>query len=57
MLMPKDVNLNLGIDAAGFALKFQDAVRLLGNEAPPRRRPPLPNQKLIEHKEIVDDHR
>jgi hypothetical protein len=48
MLLPRDHNLNIGLDAAGFARSFRDAVRLLGNE-PPRRRPPLPNQKIIEH--------
>jgi hypothetical protein len=48
LLMPRDVSLSVGLDAASFARTFQDAVRLLGNEVPPRR-PPLPNQKVIEH--------
>jgi hypothetical protein len=48
-LMPRDVNLNVGIDATGFARNFRSAVALLGNDVPvtPRRR--LPGQhSLIE---------
>jgi hypothetical protein len=38
-LMPRDVNLNVAVDAGDFAMKFRQAVELLGNEppAPPRR--------------------
>jgi hypothetical protein len=58
-LMPRDVNLSLGIDASAFARTFQDAVALLGNEVPARQRPLLPNQKIVEHqgKTTDADHR
>jgi hypothetical protein len=38
-LMPKDVNLNLSVDAADFATKFRSARAMLGNDEPlpPRR--------------------
>ncbi|MET4372565.1 hypothetical protein ABIA99_005274 [Bradyrhizobium sp. LB12.1] len=45
-LMPKDVNLNVGIDVASFAERFRTAYAMLGN-APPAR-PPRP-AKLIDH--------
>jgi hypothetical protein len=49
-LMPRDVTLSLGPNAAGFAQTFQDAVRLLGNAVePPRERRPLRTIKVIEH--------
>jgi hypothetical protein len=47
-LMPKDLNLNIGISPEAFVQTFRSAQALLGNPEPtPRRR--LPNQKLIEH--------
>jgi hypothetical protein len=46
-LMPRDLNLNVGISAETFAATFRTAQEMLGNPAPaPRRR--LPNQKIIE---------
>ena len=45
-LMPKDINLNVGVDAASFAERFRSAYALLGNE-PPQRMPKLP--KVIDH--------
>jgi hypothetical protein len=49
-LMPKDLNLSIGLDAASFARTFQDALALLGNEAPRQIRKPLPGQpKVIKH--------
>jgi hypothetical protein len=35
-LMPKDINLNVSVDAQDFATKFRAAFKVLGNE-PPRR--------------------
>jgi Family of unknown function (DUF5681) len=35
-LMPKDVNLNVAVDATEFVGKFRQAVALLGNTAPPK---------------------
>jgi hypothetical protein len=50
LLMPRDINLSVGLDAASFARTFQDALALLGNEAPRQIRKPLPGQpKVIEH--------
>ena len=47
-LMPRDLNLSVGISAEAFAQTFRSAQALLGNPEPtPRRR--LPNQKLIDH--------
>jgi hypothetical protein len=37
-LMPKDINLNVGLDVAGFAQKFQTAAEMLGNPPPKRLR-------------------
>jgi hypothetical protein len=34
--MPKDVNLNVAVDATEFVGKFRQAVALLGNTAPPK---------------------
>jgi hypothetical protein len=49
LLMPRDLNLSIGLDGASFARTFEQAVALLGNE-PPRHRPRLPNDpRLIEH--------
>jgi hypothetical protein len=50
-LLPRDVNLNVGVGAADFATKFRTAMALLGNEPELRQtRRPLPNQPLlIEH--------
>ncbi|WMT78830.1 hypothetical protein [Bradyrhizobium sp. Ash2021] len=51
-LMPKDVNLSIGPNAASFAETFQHALSLLGNSVePPRLRRPLRTipPKVIEH--------
>ena len=49
-LMPKDLNINLGIDAAGFADKWRQASELLGHEVvPPLARRSLRAVKVIEH--------
>ena len=49
-LMPRDINLSVGLDVASFARTFQEAVALLGNEAPRQIRKPLPGQaKVIDH--------
>ena len=50
-LMPRHVDLNVGVDAAQFALTFRQAIELLGNEPSmlPRRR----RAKVIEA-EVVD---
>ena len=45
-LMPRDLNLKIGIDASDFADKFRSACELLGNPAPPRLRRPL---RVINH--------
>ena len=39
-LLPKDINLNVAVDAGDFAMKFRRAVELLGNE------PPLPHRRV-----------
>ncbi|WP_426418461.1 hypothetical protein [Bradyrhizobium genosp. A] len=45
-LMPKDVNLNVGVDAASFAERFRSACAMLGNPEPQRvPKPP----KVIDH--------
>lgn len=44
-LMPKDINLNVGIDPTEFAGRFRQAVELLGNPAPERL--PRPPMKVI----------
>jgi hypothetical protein len=36
-LMPKDIDLNVGLDVAGFAQKFQTAAEMLDNSPPPKR--------------------
>jgi hypothetical protein len=41
MLMPKDISLTVGIDAASFVDKFKTARAMLGNEEPPRARPAI----------------
>jgi hypothetical protein len=47
-LMPRDVNLNVGVvDAMEFAEKFRSACEMLGNEPPPRPRRPLRIVKAI----------
>jgi hypothetical protein len=51
-LMPRDVNLNVALDATAFADRLAQAAALLGHEIdPPRRiRPALPGQpRVIEH--------
>jgi hypothetical protein len=50
-LMPKDISVSVGVDAASFGMTFRAAVEALGNEIiePSRRRPPLPNQRVIDH--------
>jgi hypothetical protein len=50
-LMPRDLNVNIGVDAVAFADRFAQAAALLGNniDALHRPRKPLPNQKVIEH--------
>ena len=49
--MPRDLNLNLAVDAIGFAANFRDALALLGNEpALPRSRRPMRGEPMvIEH--------
>ena len=53
-LMPRDINLSVGIDPASFADKYQAAMQLLGNEPeplPPRRHlRELMRSRAIEHK-------
>jgi hypothetical protein len=53
-LMPKDINLNVAVDATTFADRFRTALELLGIEpAPPRPHHPLPGQpRMIEHKHV-----
>jgi hypothetical protein len=52
-LMPKDINLNVGIDPTSFASRFAAAAALLGNTEPPRLpRHPLPGQRVIEHDNV-----
>ena len=50
-LMPKDVNLNLSVDAADFATKFRSARAMLGNAEPPEPRRSLRTiaPQTIEH--------
>jgi hypothetical protein len=45
-LMPKDLNLNVGVNVEQFAMSFRSAQAMLGNEAPPPRRR-LRNQPVI----------
>jgi hypothetical protein len=47
-LMPKDLNLNVGISPEAFVATFRSAAAMLGNEPPTARRR-LPNQKAIDH--------
>jgi hypothetical protein len=48
-LMPKDVRIDVTLDAADFAERFKSACELLGNEPPPRPRRPLRVVKAIDH--------
>jgi hypothetical protein len=50
-LMPRDVNLNVAVDAVAFADRFALASELLGHDIDPPHRPrkQLQNQKVIEH--------
>jgi hypothetical protein len=50
-LMPRQIDLSVGVDAVQFATTFRQAVELLGNEPPilPRRKP----TKVIDA-EVVD---
>jgi hypothetical protein len=53
-LLPRDMRIDLDIDATGFASKLQQAAVLLGVDlSPPRQvRRPLPGQpRIIEHNE------
>ena len=45
-LMPRDLNLNVGVDVSDFATKFRHAVELLGNEPVSLPRKSL---RLIKH--------
>jgi hypothetical protein len=53
-LMPRDINLNVAIDAASFADRFAQAAALLGQDIEPPRRPRklLPGQRVIEHDDV-----
>jgi hypothetical protein len=53
-LMPRDVNLNLGLDATAFSDRLAQAAALLGHDIdPPRQvRRPLPGQHIIEHDDV-----
>jgi hypothetical protein len=50
-LMPRDLNVNIGVDAVAFADRFAAAAQLLGHDLDTLHRPrkPLPKQKVIEH--------
>jgi hypothetical protein len=51
-LLPRDLNVNVGLDAASFAQTFEAALAMLGNAAPRHARRPLPGQRqqpVIEH--------
>jgi hypothetical protein len=48
-LMPKDINLNVAVDANDFAAKFRTACELLGNTEPPRPLRPFRHPKVIDH--------
>jgi hypothetical protein len=50
-LLPKDVRIDLTVDATEFASRYNQALVLLGNSPePPRPRKPLPGQpRLIEN--------
>jgi hypothetical protein len=50
-LMPRDVNLSIGIDPTSFADRFAQAAALLGLDPPRQVRRPLPGQRVIEHGE------
>jgi hypothetical protein len=39
--MPRDINLNVAVDAAEFASKFRKAQELLGNDVLPRLARPM----------------
>jgi hypothetical protein len=45
-LMPRDINLSVGLDVATFAQSFEQALSVLGVEQPPER-PLLPGQKRV----------
>jgi len=51
-LLPRDVRIDLGLDAASFAQTFEAALGMLGNAVPRQTRRPLPGQRqrpVIEH--------
>jgi hypothetical protein len=58
-LLPRQIDLSIGVDATQFATTFRQALELLGNEPPPqlsrRRSPKVINEiaKVIEQ-EVVD---
>jgi hypothetical protein len=47
MLMPKDISVTVGVNAAEFVQTFRDVRAALGNESPPRLRKPLPGQPRV----------
>jgi hypothetical protein len=49
-LLPRDLRIDIGVDAASFGATFRHARAML-NPEPPRLRRPLPNQRVIEHQE------
>ena len=51
-LMPRDVDLNLSVDAVSFAASFEHALSVLGVEAPKQ-----PKAKVIEHQVTSGPHR
>jgi hypothetical protein len=48
-LMPRDVNLNVGLDAATFVTSFREARAALGNAEPQRIRRGRRDRLVIEH--------
>ena len=51
-LMPKHLDINLGIDASAFVTQFRTAQALLGNPEPATRpRRALPGQRVLDHDE------
>ena len=51
-LMPRDVNLTVGIDPSAFADKFAQAAELLGVEVDPVK-PPRP-MRVIERAKVIE---